>query len=309
MADSGRRQRGARSPRHPRRRPPAPATQVVTHAEEPSPFFPEAQPSGPLMVKANGSHPRSTSLAASPLAGESPASCRSVDSATEYGQPNQTIIIFDWDDTLCPSTECAYRRGLPLQEPLGDPDLAEALARHSGEVCALLQEAKSLADRVVVITNAQEGWVQESCGSWMPGLVPQLAQCEVVSARSTWEPVGVQSPAGWKAHAFNEAVVGFYSRYSQQSWKNVVSVGDALYEREALARVVGLAPPSRFSDGPACRSKSVKFGDHPTLEELETQVRILREGLREIVQHDGDLDLFFEPGSLVAAAGDERSEA
>jgi len=222
-----------------------------------------------------------------------PLSCKSADSTHEYHLPNQTIIILDWDDTLCPSTTCMRSLGLSV---LGEPPVGEvkrALDELTEEVRLLIEEASQLAEKVVIVTNAEEGWVELSCKAWLPNLQPTLALCEVASARSTYEPQGVASPAGWKARAFEDVIDRFYSRYSDQSWKNIISVGDAPHEREALARVVGWAPT-----GKKCRSKSVKFVLRPTIEQLNRELQMLRESLKVIVQHDDDLDLHFSAESL-----------
>jgi len=223
-----------------------------------------------------------------------PLSCKSHDSTTEFHQPDQTIIIFDWDDTLCPSTSCMRMHGLSV---LGDPpkgDLAQSLELLASEARGLLERAAELASKVVVVTNAEEGWVDLSCKAWLPGLQQMLLQCEVASARSTWEPRGIASPAGWKTCAFEDVIDRFYSRYQHQSWKNIVSVGDAPHEREALSRVVRWAPCGRGK----CRSKSVKFVLRPSIEQLTREVQMLRDSLQEIVSHDDDLDLHFTAESL-----------
>mmetsp|Transcript_27978 Transcript_27978/g.80317 ORF Transcript_27978/g.80317 Transcript_27978/m.80317 type:complete len:297 (+) Transcript_27978:122-1012(+) len=227
-----------------------------------------------------------------------PLSCRSTTStgsSSLYHQPNQTIIILDWDDTMCPSTTCMRHHGLSV---LGDPPVgkvARALEELTKEVAALLDHALQLAEKVVIVTNAEEGWVDLSCKAWLPGLLGALEKAEVASARSRWEPRGVASPAGWKAKTFEDVIDKFYSRYAHQSWKNIISIGDAPHEREALSRVVRWAPIPR---GKRCRSKSVKFVLRPSIEQLTREIQMLRESLREIVLHDDDLDLHFSAESL-----------
>eukprot|EP00931_Biecheleriopsis_adriatica_P024492 TRINITY_DN15246_c0_g1_i1.p1 TRINITY_DN15246_c0_g1~~TRINITY_DN15246_c0_g1_i1.p1 ORF type:complete len:346 (-),score=80.79 TRINITY_DN15246_c0_g1_i1:80-1057(-) len=224
-----------------------------------------------------------------------PLSCKSTDSAAEYHQPNQTIIIFDWDDTLCPSTTCMRQYGLSVLGALPEGELAAALEDLAVEGKLLIEAAAELAEKVVVVTNAEEGWVDLSCKAWLPGLQDTIAKCEVASARSTWEPRGVTSPAGWKARTFEDVIEKFYARYPNQSWKNIISVGDAPHEREALARVVRWAPGGH---GKRCRSKSVKFVLRPSIEQLTRELQMLRDSIKEIVWHDDDLDLHFSAESL-----------
>jgi len=229
-----------------------------------------------------------------------PLSCKSIDSTHEYHHPNQTIIIFDWDDTLCPSTTCMRTHGLSVLGAPPEGEVRAALEELTSEVRLLLAAARELADQVVVVTNAEEGWVDLSCKAWLPGLQETIALCDVASARSTWEPQGVTSPAGWKARTFEDVIEKFYSRYQNQSWKNIISIGDAPHEREALSRVSKWAP-SRT--GKRCRSKSVKFVLRPSIEQLTREIQMLRDSLKEIVWHDDDLDLHFSAESLTDTGG------
>lgn len=174
-----------------------------------------------------------------------PLSCKSTDSSLEYSNPNQTIIILDWDDTMCPSTTCMRHYGLSVLGAPPEGEVAQALEGLCVEARALLEQACELAEKVVIVTNAEEGWVDLSCKAWLPGLLDSVNNVEVASARSTWEPRGVASPAGWKARTFEDAIDKFYSRYAHQSWKNIISIGDAPHEREALARAVRWAPGGR----------------------------------------------------------------
>ena len=54
---------------------------------------------------------------------------------------------------------------------------------------------------VVLVTNAETGWIELSGRKFMPSLSDYLdTKCfKTVSARSTYEPLGVVSPFEWKA--------------------------------------------------------------------------------------------------------------
>jgi len=218
-----------------------------------------------------------------------PLSAKSCDNAREFHQPEETIIIFDWDDTLCPSTTCMRDHGLQVLGARPEGELKALLDEHAEQVQAVLECAQALAGKVVIVTNAETGWVELSCAAWMPSLADTLAQCEVASARSKWEPHGVQSPAGWKAKEFEAVIDRFYSQNDRRAWKNMVSIGDAPHEREALCRVARLAP----FNGRQCRSKSVKFVLRPSVIQLTRELATLHENLRDVIFHDGDLDLQF----------------
>jgi len=45
-----------------------------------------------------------------------------------------------------------------------------------------------------------------------------------------------------KARVMSQVVTSFYSRYDMQSWKNVISIGDAFYEHAAVHDVIRNRP-------------------------------------------------------------------
>ncbi|CAD7967487.1 unnamed protein product [Amoebophrya sp. A120] len=249
-------------------------------------------------------------------------------SQAEYSNPDQTIIIFDWDDTLCPSyyvKSC----GLLVNDPNADFDKLAARFPHreidpktghvkeksvGEEMQENLYELAKIGEncirtalrfgRVVIITNAETGWTQVSCRKWLPTLLPLLSSMTVISARSTFEPKGVESPAGWKTHAFKEVIEAFYSRYPNQRWKNVLALGDGRADREALHRVT----EERLSEG--CRQKNVKFIVKPSLDTLKKQLVLFTDVLEHLVFVDDHVDIrieekhlqSFSPSSSGAAA-------
>jgi hypothetical protein len=208
-----------------------------------------------------------------------------LDNMVDYFSPDETIIIFDWDDTICPTTALNKDSGLDAG--------SEALQALVKEARQTLNKAREVAAEVVIVTNATEGWVESSCENWLPGLRPVLDMLEFSSARSTWESMGVTTPTGWKAAEFERIISRFYSRYWQQSWKNVIVIGDACYEHEALAEVANLAP-----HGKRCRAKSIRFAVQPTVELLARQLAMLRESFDDVVHHDDNLELCFRAESL-----------
>lgn len=84
--------------------------------------------------------------------------------------------------------------------------------------------------------------------------------------------------------AFFTELCAAYAGRRPDARKNVLSFGDSVHERAAVHRVTaGL--------GPATRTKSVKFVERPTLEQLKRQVDLVASCFEDIVKHDGHLDL------------------
>jgi hypothetical protein len=238
----------------------------------------------------------------------------STGSQAEYLERDQTIIILDWDDTLCPTTwmkQEQHRLKLANLTQLSEHyrDRLDMLARQ----CAAFLTAANELGRVVIVTNAVFPWVDSSCKCFLPSLYPLLKTVSVIYARQVYEdkasgnfmpkvfntnfttsvlrqPRRAQTqtdPQRWKEVAFEKEIADFYSRYQHQSWKNVISIGDSAWEREAARKVVPLRPTLEQK----CRTKTVKLFGEPGIEDLTKQVRVIRKIIEAIVQHDGDLDI------------------
>jgi len=188
-----------------------------------------------------------------------------------------TVIFVDWDDTLlCSSflSGAGYRLDSVME---GTSPLDRELKELETSVINLLRLAMSFGD-VHVVTNAETGWVQLSAKKFLPGVVPLLSQVKVLSARSTYESMFPDSPVKWKFCAFQEKLFA-----DPKSPKNVISFGDSHVEREAVRAVTrGL---------PNTKTKSVKFAEKPSMEQLRRQLELVINCFQYIHGHAGDLDL------------------
>jgi len=196
--------------------------------------------------------------------------------------PEETVIVFDWDDTILPST-WLLRQGLKL-DTASVPNMEQRLelAQVAKSAARVLQCAKRFGT-VVLVTNAELGWIELTCTKFLPGLRPFLEGIHIVSARSQYEKQGVKSPIEWKVRAFEVEFRNFYSAFGDDHRKHVISIGDSMHERQALLRVA-----KQMTD---CCSKSLKFVEKPDLRQLKKEHALIRQCIPHIVGHDGDLDL------------------
>eukprot|EP00753_Platysulcus_tardus_P009942 PLAT2457.2.p2 GENE.PLAT2457.2~~PLAT2457.2.p2 ORF type:complete len:361 (-),score=179.70 PLAT2457.2:120-1202(-) len=193
----------------------------------------------------------------------------------------ERVLIFDWDDTLLPSSWLAAS-GLRLDTPAELPEEAvDALAVLEDVVIRLLTAAHAVG-RVVIITNAESGWVELSAHRFFPSLARMLSSIPVISARSTFEGEYPDAPTEWKAAAFQHEIAVLSPRPGG-ALTQVISMGDSTHEREALA-TVGIAHPH-------IATKSVKFVERPTVDQLSRQLLLMSSCLQDICAHDGNLDL------------------
>eukprot|EP00930_Biecheleria_cincta_P096899 TRINITY_DN88670_c0_g1_i1.p1 TRINITY_DN88670_c0_g1~~TRINITY_DN88670_c0_g1_i1.p1 ORF type:complete len:301 (+),score=58.17 TRINITY_DN88670_c0_g1_i1:55-903(+) len=193
----------------------------------------------------------------------------------------ETLIIFDWDDTICPTTWLGSEGLMEDTSVTPSEDQLAQLEEAAGWASATLRAAKRRG-HVAVVTNAAEGWVEWSCQTFMPSLAASLEGVEIISARTRYEREG-QDPGIWKRKAFSDVVNTFYRGHGPGQRRNVISLGDAIYEREALLWVT--------SGVPNCWSKSAKFKECPDLLQLAEQHMLVSGYVDNFVDHDDHLDL------------------
>jgi len=189
-------------------------------------------------------------------------------------------VIFDWDDTLL-CTSCLYMFGASTL-----PYALRCRLRDIATVVRELLETASRFGRTFIITNAAEGWVQESAARWVPELLPVLRQVKIISARSSYES-RFPDIRQWKIQAF----MGVRRQLDAQAVTNLISIGDSDFEMDAV-RVMG----SQFA---RALVKTVKFQSDPTPQDLFKQLSLLQPRLEQVVQWGQHLQLHLDRRRLI----------
>lgn len=209
---------------------------------------------------------------------EDPASTAPSSAAVEGA-----LLVFDWDDTILP-TSWLEKQGvlLDMEAILSEERLSQlqVLADSAAEML----EAAIQQGRVVVITNAAEGWVQYSCLHFLPSLAPILKRLPIMSARSAFESSLLRCPTEWKSRAFEREVQKFTQL--EGTIQTIVSLGDAVHEHQACMRAAHGVPH--------CSAKMLKFADHPSIEQLIEEHQLVAGTLGDVVQYEEDLDINVE---------------
>mmetsp|Transcript_9294 Transcript_9294/g.20678 ORF Transcript_9294/g.20678 Transcript_9294/m.20678 type:complete len:234 (-) Transcript_9294:210-911(-) len=176
---------------------------------------------------------------------------------------SNTLIIFDWDDTLL----CSHA----LQHDPAVMADATGLASLGKEVQALLRLSSSLG-ALAIVTNSREGWVHSSAEAYLPMLLPSLKGVPVIYAKEEFSK-DFSSSLQWKFQTFLEL-----QRCNADTITNVVVVGDSSDEIIA-ARMLGMIWPHVLV-------KQVKLVSKPSLVELKQQLRFVRGKLQRLVESD-----------------------
>lgn len=229
-------------------------------------------------------------------------------------KPQDTVILFDWDDTLFPTwfvvnvilpcspkTEDAHRwqdsQPLPETSPFLEP-----LRRHAETVKHVLLEALQ-AGRVGIVTLAQRPWVESSALRYLPGLdLPQMLQdldIPVIYARECLKKhmtakaqveEGVCLFTMAKQEAMKKVLKKLYGKNA--AWKNVLSIGDSTVERNAITEVLWAHEDGETNRMPSC--KTVKLMEEPSVEQLNAQLLLLSMWLRSMASHHDDFDVVMD---------------
>jgi len=195
--------------------------------------------------------------------------------------PEETVLIFDWDDTVHPSSwvqEQGLRLDLESMPTALQWEQLDELARLASSTLSLAKQFGT----VVLVTNAERGWIEMSCAKFLPSLAPMLESVKLLSARSEYERLHLTSPFEWKLRAF-DAEIGRVLGPDPQRRRNVLSFGDSSHEREAVIHAT--------VNMPNCRTKALKFLDRPGVQQLHRQHQLVAQCIHRLVHHDGNLDL------------------
>uniref|UniRef100_A0A7S2KAY2 Uncharacterized protein n=1 Tax=Zooxanthella nutricula TaxID=1333877 RepID=A0A7S2KAY2_9DINO len=241
-------------------------------------------------------------------------------SDVHYSEPTQTLIFLDWDDTLFPTTEIVERWGFPIvgqEAPYTPtcPQQASGLQQWRVACRAFLELACALSSHCCIVTNSRRPWVEDCLACFYPELQELLdgprgpkvvyaheAMVTDKSHRAPLRPVinrdlDLQQKSAEeleaeltmsKYAAMKVEASAFYSQYPSQSWKNIISIGDMLYERDAMQDLsLRRAPHGRER----LRTKTLVLPRHPTLSEIAMRLHAAAALLPLEVAFNGDIDV------------------
>lgn len=195
---------------------------------------------------------------------------------TQRESQHQTIIIFDWDDTLlCTSF-------LNLRHDTAPPPAVQNQLKNIERVgCQLLELALKLG-QTFIITNAMKGWVEYSAIKYIPGLLKTLQKVEIISARGDYEHAFPGNYSEWKIQAFLEV----QRQLNSEIITNLVALGDSNIEMDAV-HVMG----NEFSHA---LIKTIKFRESPSPEELVKQLELVLQKFEKIILNARNLKIGLE---------------
>jgi hypothetical protein len=205
---------------------------------------------------------------------------------------SNSIIIFDWDDTLLPTT---HIHNLNLLGNIIPSDFTEQLNILSNIIINLLDKALSISN-VIIVTNAEYDWINYSANIFFPEIYKYLYSSNIdkISARSFYNDnllsdyviiddyfenfdfyTSLNDQLLWKK-------ITFQDYFKKNKYDNIVSIGDSECERHGLLYMNINNNPNR---------KSFKFVEKPSIQLLIKELEYIELNLNLIVNYNGNLDI------------------
>ena len=180
---------------------------------------------------------------------------------TEKKRVHNSLVIFDWDDTLLP-TSYLSPYGIFKYDLLTYADNSEKIKKLDELVFNLLSISIKNSD-TYIITNAQKGWVEFSAKKSFPKTYSILGKIKIISARDYYEKTFPGDLRQWKIQTF----LKFAEILDNKLITNLICLGDSTFEMDAAKYLY-----KRFSNA---YIKTIKFKETPNLNDLIKQLNLV----------------------------------
>lgn len=216
------------------------------------------------------------------------------------------MLIFDWDDTLLPTSTIRALRSQRAR-PTAQPPLTPAdMQAHADLVESVLRAARAVG-HISIVTLSKNNWVLKSAEKYlptldMPGLIKELGITIYYAQDEEKDCPGAIANEDWaqlKQLSMRRCLDAWRTEgaLAPEQKPSVVSIGDSVAEQDALKAVLA----AQAIDRPIC--KTVKLMDEPSLDELSRELQVLPMWFERMVVGKSDFDLCIEcPAELSVRA-------
>lgn len=182
------------------------------------------------------------------------------------------LIIWDWDDTMCP-TSWILDRGINLSKSADVTKYLIFFAKLDLVLYKIMNQLLQMGD-VYIVTNATMKWIKAS-SDVLPNVQRMLqTKIPVISAREKWSKLYPDNNTIWKENVFEELS-------SNKDYNQILSFGDAYHEFKALVNL--------FNHETIL--KSIRFKSTPSYNELVSELEIIAERIIDIMSYPRNLDI------------------
>ena len=201
-----------------------------------------------------------------------------IENTTKSTIKNNTIFIFDWDDTLFFTTHInPSENNTFFYESQTEKKFMNRIEFYVSEI---LNKALSKGE-VVIITNSGNGWVNACAKFYYPNLIPILNKINIISSRDLYQKEYPNDPTTWKIKAFNDLKYKFDFKKCVVS--NIICIGDNNCEIIAAQKL-----GEEFNN---CLVKTIKFREKPNLKELIKQIILIDRQILRVYNYPKSLTI------------------
>ena len=190
-----------------------------------------------------------------------------------------SIFIFDWDDTLFPTT-FLVDEDIIAQSNLSE-ELQKTISILEEIVLNILNYTINKGD-VYIITNSSIVWFKYSFNKFFPNLKKILEKINIISARDDYKFIYPGENKKWKEKAF----LNLKTKINNSLVNNIICFGDSLIELEA-GRVLANQLNNSFY-------KAIKFKENPEIEDLIKQLNLIVNKIDYIYSEAKNLSITIE---------------
>lgn len=187
------------------------------------------------------------------------------------------IFLFDWDDTLFPTTVFVHRKSFNRA--------CFMFRRLVSHVLRLLEICNSLGD-VVIVTNSKNGWAHYTASHYMPEILDYITTNDipVVSARGNYQALHPREPVVWKRLTFTEEIQKVLIRRGNVRKAHVIAMGDSKIDINAAVESRQILQNKDIN----IVLSTIKFEGRPSLQRLKSELGKCIEMVAEICASKND---------------------
>jgi hypothetical protein len=194
---------------------------------------------------------------------------------------NNTICVFDWDDSLYPSNHI-ISKGIDLTNPSTQTEYISLFSKLDTTLHNLFTSLLPKA-QIVIITNAVKKWVDISLATLPKTQLIVNKHIPVISARDLHKQQHPTNMSQWKKLTFKNLA------QKNPKFTNIISVGDAEYEYLATIELYDNMAHSNNK-----LLKTIRMFPSPSFESLINQLNMLSSNFSKIISCNRHLDLKFK---------------
>lgn len=191
---------------------------------------------------------------------------------------NNTLIIYDWDDTLFPTT-WLFKNSININI-IADTQKYKLYFNELDNILYQLLYKSIDLGKVIIVTNAMKEWILMS-----KKILPKTSQLidnniEIISAREIFDKK--YSMEDWKKNVF-QYIITRYVLWANQ----IISFGDAMYEYNAIVSLNKVIKKNTYL-------KIIKLMSTPNFDDLIDQLSVISKSINDIYETKNHLDLRFD---------------